>query len=376
MQSTQHSIPTNIIMGFLGSGKTTRIQGLLDHKDQRETWGVLVNEFGEVGIDGKTLSGAVVKEVAGGCMCCTAGLPAKMALALLIRQARPRRIIIEPTGLGHPTRLLAMLQEEHYHDVIQLQSILCLVDPRRLEDTRYTQNTLFRDQARVADVLLATKVDLCTPQQIEKFYQYANSFTPAKAYVGLSGHHTSPDEYLYFQHNQERLAREPEHHEEPRNLSNRSLPLRSAVHSHNRADGDRANDDQTVTLNAHEWLRKDGVSRGFHNCGWRFGADFVFGEDEFGHFLRSSGALRAKAIVNCSNGRLIFNYSDGQLEVRTVTEQHHDDHANESLVELIYEDKLASDEREGASSTRDWSAVESRLLACASTPVKSCTQEE
>ena len=68
---------TNLITGFLGSGKTTSILHLLANKDPAEKWAVLVNEFGEVGIDGALLanSGALLKEIPGGCMCCVNGLP-------------------------------------------------------------------------------------------------------------------------------------------------------------------------------------------------------------------------------------------------------------------------------------------------------------
>ncbi len=66
---------TNLITGFLGSGKTTTIRHLLAHKPEHERWAVLVNEFGEIGIDGALLadSGAVLKEIPGGCMCCVNG---------------------------------------------------------------------------------------------------------------------------------------------------------------------------------------------------------------------------------------------------------------------------------------------------------------
>ena len=81
-----HPIPTNIITGFLGTGKTTSILHLLRHNTGGEKWAVLVNEFGEVGIDGALLTpGAfAVKEVPGGCMCCAAGLPTQIALNKLI----------------------------------------------------------------------------------------------------------------------------------------------------------------------------------------------------------------------------------------------------------------------------------------------------
>ncbi len=78
---------TNLITGFLGSGKTTSILHLLAHKPANEKWAVLVNEFGEVGIDGALLaeSGALLKEISGGCMCCVNGLPMQVGLNTLLR---------------------------------------------------------------------------------------------------------------------------------------------------------------------------------------------------------------------------------------------------------------------------------------------------
>ena len=108
-QGLVHAVPTNIITGFLGVGKTSTILHLLENKPGNERWAVLVNEFGEIGIDGSLFEGqrgdkqgVVIREVPGGCMCCAAGLPMQVALNQLLVKARPDRLLIEPTGLGHP----------------------------------------------------------------------------------------------------------------------------------------------------------------------------------------------------------------------------------------------------------------------------------
>lgn len=130
------AIPTNIITGFLGVGKTSLIKQLLKTKPEGETWAVLVNEFGEVGIDAGLMdasdSGVQIREVAGGCMCCAAGVPTQVAINQLIARAKPDRLLIEPTGLGHPNEIIKVLSAPHYHNVIRLQSTLCLIDARKL----------------------------------------------------------------------------------------------------------------------------------------------------------------------------------------------------------------------------------------------------
>ena len=80
------NIPVTIISGFLGVGKTTAILDLLHGHPKNERWAVLVNEFGEVGIDGAALAGEgyFVKEVPGGCICCTAQTQMQVALTRLL----------------------------------------------------------------------------------------------------------------------------------------------------------------------------------------------------------------------------------------------------------------------------------------------------
>ncbi|WP_304438858.1 GTP-binding protein, partial [Oleiphilus sp. HI0086] len=99
-------VPTNIITGFLGVGKTSAILNLLKQKPDNERWAVLVNEFGEIGVDGSLFQGqssqeqgVFIKEVPGGCMCCASGLPMQIALNQLLSRAKPDRLLIEPTGL-------------------------------------------------------------------------------------------------------------------------------------------------------------------------------------------------------------------------------------------------------------------------------------
>ena len=109
-------IPTNVITGFLGAGKSTVVLDLLKRKPADQSWAVLVNEFGEVGVDSNLISQSQgvenihVREVPGGCMCCTAGLPMQMAMNMLLARAKPQRLLIEPTGLGHPSEVLATLR--------------------------------------------------------------------------------------------------------------------------------------------------------------------------------------------------------------------------------------------------------------------------
>ncbi|HLD67461.1 MAG TPA: CobW-like GTP-binding protein [Pseudomonas sp.] len=126
------NIPTHLIAGPLGAGKTSLIRHLLGQRPADERWAVLINEFGQIGLDAALLStddsGIALGEVAGGCLCCVNGAPFQVGLARLLRKARPHRLLIEPSGLGHPAELLRQLREPPWRGVLALQPSVLVLD--------------------------------------------------------------------------------------------------------------------------------------------------------------------------------------------------------------------------------------------------------
>ncbi|MCQ4348068.1 CobW family GTP-binding protein [Pseudomonas stutzeri] len=129
-------IPTHLIAGPLGAGKTTLLRELLAQKPEGERWAILINEFGQIGLDAALLTsdadGIALGEVAGGCLCCVNGAPFQVGLGRLLRQARPDRLLIEPSGLGHPAELLRQLQEEPWRAVLAVQPSVVVLDAAAL----------------------------------------------------------------------------------------------------------------------------------------------------------------------------------------------------------------------------------------------------
>ncbi|WP_312930667.1 CobW-like GTP-binding protein, partial [Stutzerimonas nitrititolerans] len=121
-----NDIPTHLIAGPLGAGKTSLIRALLAQKPAGERWAVLINEFGQIGLDAALLhrdeAGVSFAEVAGGCLCCVNGVPFQIGLSQLLRKARPDRLLIEPSGLGHPLELLQQLRQPPWQQVLALQA--------------------------------------------------------------------------------------------------------------------------------------------------------------------------------------------------------------------------------------------------------------
>lgn len=129
-------IPTHLIGGPLGAGKTSLIRDLLTQRPAAERWAVLINEFGQIGLDAALLengeAGVQLAEVAGGCLCCVNGAPFQVGLGRLLRQARPQRLLIEPSGLGHPAELLRQLREPPWDRVLAVQPAVLVLDAAAL----------------------------------------------------------------------------------------------------------------------------------------------------------------------------------------------------------------------------------------------------
>ncbi|MBA1189182.1 cobalamin biosynthesis protein CobW [Pseudomonas entomophila] len=125
-------IPTHIIAGPLGAGKTSLIRHLLSQRPNAERWAVLVNEFGQIGLDAALLDARdpdiAISEVAGGCLCCVNGVPFQVALGRLLRAHRPHRLFIEPSGLGHPLELVSQLGRQPWAGVLSVQPLVTVLN--------------------------------------------------------------------------------------------------------------------------------------------------------------------------------------------------------------------------------------------------------
>lgn len=295
VDNVMKKIPTNIITGFLGVGKTTTILQLLKNKPEGESWAVLVNEFGEVGIDGAFLteSDAMVKEVPGGCMCCTAGLPMSVGINALLRQ-KPDRLIIEPTGLGHPKKIIAILQSENYEKYIDLKSTIGLVDPRNLSNEKYTSNQNFNDQLSISDVIVATKMDMASDYDECLFSSWIKSL-PHQPKTTSINHGELPSHWLD---------------------EDRTVELIIEDHHHHHAEQEIV---EMVLEPGQKFCRKENKGQGYVSCGWFFGAESVFDFDELFSMLSALTAERVKAVMNTNKGFYAFNVANGVVSVNLLS---------------------------------------------------------
>jgi G3E family GTPase len=324
------AVPVNVITGFLGAGKTTAILHLLTHKPEHESWAVLVNEFGEIGVDGSLFKGrhserkgVVIREVPGGCMCCAAGLPMQIALSQLLAVANLDRLLIEPTGLGHPKEVLDSLSAKHYQNTLSLQKTITLIDSRKLRDLRITQNDIYKQQIDVADTIVGSKVDLYNDGDKERLLSYVKKRGKSESTI------------IFAEQGQIALS----------DLDGATAYKSSTFHQHS----DESNINQIASdlpMPECGFIKATNEAEGFMSVGWRFSPDKVFNRVKLTSLLTDISAERIKAVFITSTG--VFGYNatpDALSEVEL-------DDCLESCVEII------SDEINDR--------LEARLLDCVS----------
>lgn len=176
-------IPTHLIAGPLGAGKTSLIRQLLAQRPADERWAVLINEFGQIGLDAALLArdedGLSFSEVAGGCLCCVNGVPFQVGLGRLLRKAKADRLFIEPSGLGHPLALLEQLSQPPWEGVLAVQPLLMVLDAAALAADQPLADTQ-RDALAHAGLLVLNKsegLDEMTRARLESDIQQACYWT-------------------------------------------------------------------------------------------------------------------------------------------------------------------------------------------------------
>lgn len=200
-------IPATIITGFLGAGKTTMIRHVLESAGGRRI-ALIINEFGDVGVDGELLRSCGVEscpedsiiELANGCLCCTVSDDFVPAIeALLARDQKPEHILIETSGLALPKPLLQAFQWPAIRSRLTVDGVIAVVDGpavaagrfaddpaalarQRIEDPSLEHDNpleeVYEDQLLCADLVVINKTDLLSAAQSESVSAEINALIP------------------------------------------------------------------------------------------------------------------------------------------------------------------------------------------------------
>lgn len=319
-------VKTHVISGFLGAGKTTLLKALLKQKPKHEVWAVLMNEFGQIGIDQQLMpdsSGYEVKELLGGCLCCSSQLPMQIALSRLLAEAKPDRLFIEPTGLGHPAQLLEQLTEPHWQMSISMHSLVTVVDGSKLSDRSWTSQHLYADQLKAAQIVVISHIDLMTDadqaalKHVQHEYQAydQNWILAAQGQIKIA---QLDQAYIITTRKIQPLLKIQKTLPENEKFEIKQLP--------------------------YHYIE---TAQGYSVAGWKFSKRWQFDFlDLLDLLCEQQNWLRIKGIFNTNQGWQTFNFNPEQFNYVGGEEN------IDNRIEIIYQ------------STRDWQEFESQLLAC------------
>lgn len=346
-------VPINIISGPLGVGKTTMINHLLQQRPSGERWAILVNEYGLVGIDaafmhsdtdtsqteGSKEDGVEIREVAGGCICCSAGIFFEATLIRLLRR-RPDRLLIEPTGLAALSGILDTLGRPGIKEAVDIRSVICLLNADRLKEDLAREEVI--DQVEAADLLIASRADLVSSKQLEVFMKWGTQLFPPKKWVGQVERGRLPLSDLDLISHLNEAPRRGGHshgtdHHHDQHIHDQ--------HTHEHHNHEHHHDQQThmpsdeLSLSAdHPLISRAHHSSNVSTIGWICWHELQFDAKQASEVLialnRSSETQRVKAVLRTNEGWWQFNFTDD------TEEQWPSSYRRDSRIEVIYQGDL------------------------------------
>ena len=286
-----------IVSGFLGAGKTTFIQKLLNEKSFEKVM-LLENEFGEVGVDSAFFdSGLKIKEIYNGCICCSLQGDFEDALEE-IEEMGVTDLIIEPSGVGKLSEIINVIRED---DDYRIVSHICIVDVKTCRKYHLNFKEYFDDQVKAANAIILSHVDVCSEEQLEKAVRLITEINPDAEITTVPVSEMSIEELLDIIVNGGDILPEfdEEHHhdeddddDEHEHEHHHHEHHHEHHHHHHHHHGEDDDDEDEIFKNL--------IIRPEH----------VFTEEELGEIFQTMepDIIRVKGYVNGKEGTLYFNY--------------------------------------------------------------------
>ena len=165
-----NDLRVNLLFGFLGSGKTTLVRRILGERGGERPMAVIVNEFGEVGVDGDVIAGNSVNlvELTSGCLCCTLRGSLMSAVEELREKAAVEQIVVEATGVASPGDMLEDLNDSKIAHQLDIGPLVTVVDAPKFTRLQQMLGEFYEEQVENADVLVLNKIDLATQAELDE----------------------------------------------------------------------------------------------------------------------------------------------------------------------------------------------------------------
>ena len=391
------NIPCTLVTGFLGAGKTTVINQLLATKPNDERWALLINEFGRIGIDGVLLASSqdndleqkniAIREVSGGCICCTSQLPLQIAISRLLSDHHPQRLLIEPTGLAHPRELILQLSAPHWQTALKMNAVITVLNGEQWQQTKYRDHDGFQAHVRDADVLIINRYAQLNTSEKQSLIEWiaklnsqvkiiwAVSELIAAETIDSSDVHLTDnlvaDAYSTTLNDQ--LNKPSSIISNQRKVSiahpQKSLiGLQSQANSLAAAPSSSSSTDETeaqASANSDLPYRYHEEQQDFQLAGWRLPAHYILNADDLQDWLLAlPNWQRIKGVVHTSDGWMQINFNPGSLTTRTIDPQ------TDSRLEIILQLDVAVDtatetehDAKASAASINWEDCDRKLMA-------------
>jgi len=338
-------LPVHLITGLLGSGKTTTVKHLLTQKPENERWGILINEFGDIDIDVASLQSNAseqvsLKQVSGGCVCCTAQLSLVEAINQLLTQNSNSnqpldRLLIEPTGLGHPAKIIDTLKHTTFKQPLALQAIVCVITPKQLTETRWQKSAVMRDLVTLADIVVLNQTDLSSESQQACSNAILENLYPSKSQVIHSRFGAVPLNTLMQAHTPAPFV------------------FLAGLDEHHNQMVSESNEHASTIANTQACQVSTNAQQNIISVGWVWPASLQFNRVKLKTFFATLAPKlnRAKGLLKTGNEWQLINWTEQQLQFSDIAWR------QDSRLELLIKPKIQLN-------FNDLKYIEAQLLNC------------
>ena len=316
-------VKVNVISGFLGAGKTTLIRKLLTGRLRNEKVVLLENEYGEIGIDGGFMkdAGITVTELNAGCICCTLAGDFQAAVDQLIDTYHPDRILVEPTGVGKLSEILAAVEKaKERHPDIEVGGSATVVDAGKCRMYMKNFGEFFLDQVKSASTVIFSRTQLLDADRVEKSRLLIAEAHPDARIITTPWDDMEPDfmldviengKPLYFapledddDEDEDEDEHEHHHHHDHEEHEHHHHDHEHHHHHHHHGEGEHDADEVfgNIGLETAQRYEKDEI---------RDILSKLSDEEEYGRILRAKGILQ-----NAAGEWFQFDYVPGEIDLR------------------------------------------------------------